>query len=637
MFPRSSGLLVIFIALSTGSAGFFCHAQQVEPAAPVRYHFGGDSDGQLGWADPNFDDSSWPVAKDGVFPAPAFFSDGVVWVRTRVTATKDATGPLGIALVDLDHGTGVIQVFVNGVPVGQDGRFTPSLAPREAPRELVYGVPAGVAEPGKAAVVALRSWSSPFNRSPSTRFRVALNVGSFSTLQTAKQADWATAMLLVIPQLLPSLLLILLGLALLWPAIESRSRELILNSLWLIFQPPLLLLLALDSNHLLALSVPGTVLLWTITRVPGFFVAVELVWTLFQLRSRSLRWLFHGCWIIYNLGIILSVLPHRPSTLVAAALFAKTWSLVLFHVISLGTYLWALFFLRRNRAIAVALAVVPLSFFLRAAGVPATIRAGPINFYWYTLGFLCVGLTITAKLLRDAVAAWRATNNLRVELEAAREVQQRLVPPAVGLPGFTIQSAYLPAKQVGGDFFRVLPGEDGSVLVVVGDVSGKGLKAAMTVSAIIGALRTMPVLTPARILAALNRGLVGQISGFVTCCVALVSSDGTMTLANAGNPAPYRNGEEMAVEPGLPLGLLAEVSYTETQCQIAPGDRLTFVSDGVVEATNAQGELYGFERTQAISTESAEKVAQAARVFGQNDDITVLSVTRTTGLNPALA
>jgi serine phosphatase RsbU (regulator of sigma subunit) len=159
----------------------------------------------------------------------------------------------------------------------------------------------------------------------------------------------------------------------------------------------------------------------------------------------------------------------------------------------------------------------------------------------------------------------------------------------------------------------------------------------MTVSAIIGALRTMPVLSPARILAALNRGLVGQVSGFVTCCVALVSSDGTMTLANAGNPAPYRNGEEMAVEPGLPLGLLAEVSYAETQCQIAPGDRLTFVSDGVLEATNAQGELYGFERTQAISTESAENVAQAARAFGQNDDITVLCVTRTAGLNPALA
>lgn len=110
-----------------------------------------------------------------------------------------------------------------------------------------------------------------------------------------------------------------------------------------------------------------------------------------------------------------------------------------------------------------------------------------------------------------------------------------------------------------------------------------------------------------------------------------------MTLANAGNPAPYRNGEEMSVEPGLPLGLLPEAGYAETHYQLAPNDRLTFVSDGVVEATNLQGELYGFARTQSISTESAHQIAKAAELFGQQDDITVLSVTRTVGLNPALA
>ena len=101
-----------------------------------------------------------------------------------------------------------------------------------------------------------------------------------------------------------------------------------------------------------------------------------------------------------------------------------------------------------------------------------------------------------------------------------------------------------------------------------------------------------------------------------------------MTLANAGNPAPYCNGEEMTVEPGLPLGLLAEGDYAETQCTIASGDRLTFVSDGVVEATNAQGELYGFERTRAVSTRPAKAIADAAKAFGQEDDITVVTVSR---------
>jgi serine phosphatase RsbU (regulator of sigma subunit) len=135
----------------------------------------------------------------------------------------------------------------------------------------------------------------------------------------------------------------------------------------------------------------------------------------------------------------------------------------------------------------------------------------------------------------------------------------------------------------------------------------------------------------------LNRVLYGQVSGFVTCCATLIARDGTTTHANAGNPAPYRNGEEMAVSPGLPLGMLAEANYAETRYQVATGDRLTFVSDGVVEATNPQGELYGFERTRAISSQPANTIAEAAAQFGQEDDITVLSVTRAVDLNPALA
>jgi phosphoserine phosphatase RsbU/P len=188
-----------------------------------------------------------------------------------------------------------------------------------------------------------------------------------------------------------------------------------------------------------------------------------------------------------------------------------------------------------------------------------------------------------------------------------------------------------PARQVGGDFFRIIPEAHGSVLLVVGDVSGKGLKAAMTVSTIMGALRGCGSRGPAEILAYLNRVLYGQVSGFVTCCATLIVSDGTMIHANAGNPAPYRNGEEMTVDSGVPLGILAENSFAETRYQIAPGDRLTFVSDGVVEATNPNGELYGFARTQVISNQPAHSIAHSAREFGQQDDITVLSVTRNAG------
>ena len=229
-------------------------------------------------------------------------------------------------------------------------------------------------------------------------------------------------------------------------------------------------------------------------------------------------------------------------------------------------------------------------------------------------------------MFRDQRKTAEERAQLAGEMEAAREVQEQLVAPAVDLPGFQIQSAYLPAKQVGGDFFRVLQEPDGSVLIVMGDVSGKGLKAAMTVSAIMGALRGSTSRQPSLILNYLNTVLVGQIGGFVTCCVAHISSDGAMTIANAGNPTPYRNGEEMAVEPGLPLGMLAEASYAETRTRIAKGDRLTFVSDGVVEARDKSGALFGFERTAAMSVESAEKIAETAQAFGQDDDITVLTL-----------
>ena len=126
----------------------------------------------------------------------------------------------------------------------------------------------------------------------------------------------------------------------------------------------------------------------------------------------------------------------------------------------------------------------------------------------------------------------------------------------------------------------------------------------------------------------LNRALHGQVSGFFTCCVALIAPDGELTLANAGHLSPYLNGEEMAVESGLPLGIADQGTYAEKCWTLCASDRLTFISDGVVEARNDKGELYGFARTRNISGEPAEMIARAAQSFGQEDDITVLTVMR---------
>jgi serine phosphatase RsbU (regulator of sigma subunit) len=221
------------------------------------------------------------------------------------------------------------------------------------------------------------------------------------------------------------------------------------------------------------------------------------------------------------------------------------------------------------------------------------------------------------------------------ELEAAKTVQQLLIPatqPAT--PGFAVESAYLPARQVGGDFFLVMPGAEGagdkSLLAIMGDVSGKGLQAAMVVSTIIGGLRMQVSRKPAEVLEHLNRMLFGHVSGFATCCVILIDAEGQMRIANAGNPAPYIDGVELSTLPGLPLGITLDVHYEETTHLLKPGQQITFVSDGVIEATNPGKELYGFDRARDVSGGSAADIAEAATRFAsgapQADDITVLTV-----------
>jgi serine phosphatase RsbU (regulator of sigma subunit) len=197
------------------------------------------------------------------------------------------------------------------------------------------------------------------------------------------------------------------------------------------------------------------------------------------------------------------------------------------------------------------------------------------------------------------------------------------------VPGCQLEAAYLPAAEVGGDFYQVLPQPDGSSLIVVGDVSGKGLKAAMTGALAIGSLRTLAaeMVSPAMLLTRLNRQIVGaQQGGFITCLCASVAADGRIALANAGHLPPYRNGEEMDLEASLPLGIREGEEYEQTTLELEAGDRITLLTDGVVEAQSASDELFGFERTRGLSRDSAASIAAAAQLFGQRDDITVLTL-----------
>jgi hypothetical protein len=245
-----------------------------------------------------------------------------------------------------------------------------------------------------------------------------------------------------------------------------------------------------------------------------------------------------------------------------------------------------------------------------------------------TSGFTIFGLALCWVMLGRFRSTAAQAAALKGQMAAAREVQQMLLERrAADAPDYSIHPVYLPAENVGGDFFRILPAGAGSTLVVVGDVSGKGLRAAMVVSVVIGALLNRRSNQPAEVLTELNRAIAGQLDGgFVTCLAALLQPGGRLTLANAGHLRPYAGGIEVALPDGLPLGVIAEFDYE--QASVQGEGQLTILSDGVVEAENEQRELFGFDRTREISTKSPQEIAEAAKAWGQNDDITVVTVRR---------
>lgn len=638
------------------SAGAYCtlllcgcvlasvHAQRTAgralPQGIVHYHFGDDPQGQLGWASPGLDDRGWPVAAQGRWPAPAYDSDGFVWVRFRVPVRSDSAEPLAIRVGNPRSMVIADEVFVNGTPVGNFGQLPPDAWVNCLPQDGSFDLPVGLAQPGTIASVVLRLWYPAFTRNfsgvkPGTGKRalaLGRNSGRFSTativfdqrrtLHAEEEAGRTQALLRSLPGLLLNGLILLVGFTVLLLGRSSRSRDLRLYGAMLATFPWITIFLELVDGRLLSLSTQEYFPLQVLSQLPAMIVTVAFIWGINDFRDVWMKRLTYTAMWVFNLGVIAAYFPMQPSTMAALARPVSLFALQAFDVLTLGAVLWVLFVKRQKRLIAFAMSLVPLASLL--SGFRVSYGQGQSLF---DLAFFLAGLFLSVALALEAWKEWRSREALQAEFEAAREVQERLVTAPGDVPGFRVESVYAPAMHVGGDFFRVVAENDGSVLVVVGDVSGKGLKAALTVSAMMGALRTMPPLAPAKILAALNRGLVGQMqAGFVTCCAVRIGPTGVMALANAGHPVPYCNGEELELPAGLPLGLSPDANYEETVLLLAADETLTFVSDGVVEARDKKGRLFGFERARRLSVQPAQAIAEAAQRFGQEDDITVLTV-----------
>jgi serine phosphatase RsbU (regulator of sigma subunit) len=132
---------------------------------------------------------------------------------------------------------------------------------------------------------------------------------------------------------------------------------------------------------------------------------------------------------------------------------------------------------------------------------------------------------------------------------------------------------------------------------------------------------------------------MGRGDAQATCLALRIDADGSATLANAGHVAPYLNGEELPMEGALPMGIFEGAESSVMRFQLAAGDRLVLMSDGIAEASDANGKLFGFERVHELlrTATTAAEVASAAQAFGQEDDISVISVTRTAALESAAA
>jgi serine phosphatase RsbU (regulator of sigma subunit)/predicted ATPase len=254
-----------------------------------------------------------------------------------------------------------------------------------------------------------------------------------------------------------------------------------------------------------------------------------------------------------------------------------------------------------------------------------------------------------AQLARQQHAAVQAQQQIEQELRTARRIQQALLPKTLPRPaGWILAAHYQPARAVGGDFYDVIELPEGRLGIVIGDVTDKGVPAALLMATARGVLRSAAerLADPAPMLQHVNDVLCPDIpSGmFITCLYAILDpASGRLRLANAGHMMPFQRQAGAATDlyvTGLPLGVMAGVTYQEDQVELMPGAGLVFYSDGVVEAHNLQGEMFGFPRMRQLiakqptcdQTLIARLLDELAQFTGagweQEDDITVMTLER---------
>ena len=256
-----------------------------------------------------------------------------------------------------------------------------------------------------------------------------------------------------------------------------------------------------------------------------------------------------------------------------------------------------------------------------------------------------------AQLVREQKAEAATRQRFEQELEVARLIQQNFLPRELpDLPGWQIAAYYRPAREVGGDFYDVIPLPDGRVAFVVGDVTDKGVPAALVMSATRSVLRASAqrLIEPGIVLERVNEHLCPDMPEkmFVTCLYGVLDPvSGHLRFANAGHDLPYVKTADGVIElraRGMPLGLMPGMDYEEKEATLEPGDSVLLHSDGIVEAHDPQRGMFGFPRLKETMGRGAGGQELIDRVLAdldaftgpeaeQEDDITMVTLERSGG------
>ncbi|MHB1959549.1 MAG: PP2C family protein-serine/threonine phosphatase [Acidobacteriaceae bacterium] len=625
---------------------------------PWKFRLGDD----LAWAQPRFDDAAWQNYTfdaqgwpESILPERNAFDPGwgghgyrgapnYGWYRIHVYLDR-VPSSLSLLVPEVD---GAYTVYWDGQKLGGYGDPSRRWA-YLIPRTQVFSVPSSLGKVGDH-VLAVRVWDKPLVFvNPHIGLRGAPLLADGTTAPRIKQLalrlEQLNLAVTALTEVLPCLLVALISLLLFF---YNRKR---LEYLW----TGLTLLFLTFADGLVVLD--GFSAIGWLTETP-FFIANVLGASAFLFSLLALQWLLaledrRGMRVANLIAGGLTFLLWAAFTINGEWLGSVRAHTFLFNAVEisllpcLACLLWmAVAGIRKLGREAwlmlspgAVLSVLTLWVFFANGRLP-------LQVLWVVTDILTilVPASVLAILIYRFVRQWREHQRIEGELQQAQAVQALLVPeqfpPSLY---YRVEGTYLPASQVGGDFYQVLPLSDGGLIVVLGDVSGKGLRAAMVVSMAVGAVRAIAKETsePAAILTRLNRELAGNLKGgFVTCLCARFDIDGTVTVANAGHLPPWVNGKEVAMPGALPLGMLADQVYESQSFQMNDGEGIMVMSDGVVEARSEKdGQLYGFARLATLlgANPSAQQVAEEAMKFGQEDDISVLSVTRLQAMKAVLA